>query len=32
MLDVRDSMALILDRTSIAAMRARGQRGAAPLR
>jgi Rrf2 family protein len=32
MLDVRDSMALILDRTSIAAMRARGLKGPAPLR
>jgi Rrf2 family protein len=32
MLDVRDSMALILDRTSIAAMLARGRQGAAPLR
>ncbi|MBB4200987.1 hypothetical protein GGD83_004817 [Rhodoblastus sphagnicola] len=30
MLDVRDAMALILDKTSIATMRARGLRAAAP--
>jgi len=32
MLDVRDSMAMILDRTSIAAMRTRGKRSALTLR
>ncbi|HYP58508.1 MAG TPA: Rrf2 family transcriptional regulator [Beijerinckia sp.] len=31
MIDVRDAMALIVDRTSIAALRARGDRGKIPL-